>query len=391
MSGFSAAGVAAGIKRKSRDIALVFSDTPCVSAGVFTSNRVKGWHVPLCMERVKSTRRVQAVVANSGNANACNGASGRQNAYRMAELAAGELGIPSESVLVCSTGTIGIPLPMSRIEAGISAAAAELDPESGLAAAQAIMTTDTVEKEAALEISIDGRPVRIGGMAKGSGMVEPNMATMLAFLTTDASVDRGALDHCLRAAVKQSFNKIFIDGDQSCNDTVLIMSNGKAGNNVLDEQHPQWDLFESAVRQIAMDLAMRLVGDGEGATKLVTLSVNGAATPEDARKAVRAVARSILVRTSWFGNEPNWGRVINALGYSGAEMDAGLVDLSYDACTVLEKGRQVSDFDAGQVSRILANNQFSVNIDLNMGEYSDVIYTCDCSVEYVRINAEYMT
>ncbi len=389
--GFSASGVSSGIKRKSPDLALIYSDSGCEVAGVFTSNRLKGWHVFLCLDRIRGGSPISAIVVNSGNANACNGSQGRKDAEKTAELAAEGLGIDSSGVMVCSTGTIGIPLPMDKIGAGIAEAAQVLDSTDGFSAARAILTTDTVEKEAALETVIDGRPVRIGAMAKGSGMIEPDMATMLAFFTTDAVVDRASLGECLRGAVDMSFNRISIDGDQSCNDSVLFMANGLAGNSVLNKEHPEWQKFESAVRELAMDLALRLVRDGEGATKLVTLRVDGASSAGDARRVVRAVSRSLLVKTSWFGNEPNWGRIVNAIGYSGADIDVERIDVSYDSEAIVKAGRPVEGFDVEQFSRILAQDEFTVGIDLNMGRHSEVIYTCDCSVDYVKINAEYMT
>ncbi len=389
--GFRASGVCSGIKRKSPDLALVYSDRDCDVAGVFTSNKLKGWHVFLCQDRISKGEKVRAVVVNSGNANACNGKQGRKDAEKTAELAAGRLGVDSRKVMVCSTGTIGIPLPMDKIEAGIAAAAGSLDESDGFSAASAILTTDTVEKQGAVELSIDNRPVRIGAMAKGSGMIEPDMATMLAFFTTDAVVESEALSACLREAAGMSFNKISVDGDQSCNDSVLFMANGVAENRPLSREHPEWPVFEAAVRDLAMDMALRLVRDGEGATKLVTVRVDGAPGAADARMVVRAVASSLLVKTSWFGNEPNWGRIVNAIGYSGAGIDVDKIDVSYDSECIVKGGQPTPNFDAKQFSRILAKDEFTVNINLNMGKYSDIVYTCDCSVDYVKINAEYMT
>ncbi len=389
--GFRASGVFSGIKQKSPDLALVYSDRDCDVAGVFTSNKLKGWHVFLCQDRISKGEKIRAVVVNSGNANACNGQQGRKDAEKTAELAAGRLSVDSRNVMVCSTGTIGIPLPMDKIEAGIAVAAGSLDEADGFSAASAILTTDTVEKQGAVELSIDNRPVRIGAMAKGSGMIEPNMATMLAFFTTDAVVESEALSACLSEAADMSFNKISVDGDQSCNDSVLFMANGVAGNRPLNREHPEWPVFEAAVRDLAMDLALRLVRDGEGSTKLVTVRVVGAAGAADARMVARAVAGSLLVKTSWFGNEPNWGRIVNAIGYSGARIDVDKIDVSYDSECIVKSGQPVPNLDAKQFSRIIGQDEFTVNIDLNMGRYSDIVYTCDCSVDYVKINAEYMT
>ena len=249
----------------------------------------------------------------------------------------------------------------------------------------------TLDGQVAVEFEIDDRPVRIGGMTKGSGMIEPNMATMLAFLTTDAAVDPDALQDCLGCAVEQSFNRISIDGDQSCNDTVLCMANGMAGNTILNKQHSEWPLFVRAVNEVAMRLAFKLVEDGEGATKFVTVTVEGAFSIEDARKATRAIANSLLVKTSWYGADPNWGRVIDAVGYSGAELREDLIEIMYDNVCAVTKGQGASATALKDLEAVLAKPAFCVKVDLNIGDGTDTVYTCDCSEEYVRINSEYMT
>jgi glutamate N-acetyltransferase/amino-acid N-acetyltransferase len=292
---------------------------------------------------------------------------------------------------VCSTGTIGKPLPLDKIKPGIQAAAAALSDAGGDDAAHAIMTTDTVAKQVAVQLSIDGKTVRIGGMTKGAGMIEPNMATMLAFLTTDAVVMPGALQNCLSDAVHQSFNSISVDGDQSTNDTVLCLANGAAGNSPLDASHPEWNLFVEALTEVAKQLAMKIVQDGEGATKYVAVTVSGAISIEDAQKAARAVANSLLVKTSWFGGDPNWGRIIAAVGYSGAEVKEDLVDISYDGLVMVKGGQRSADTPLSRLEEILAQASFAVDINLNLGDDTDTVYTCDCSHEYVTINSEYMT
>ena len=278
--GFTAAGIHAGIKGKGSklDMALIVSAKDAAVAGTFTTNRIQGAHVKLCRQRV-AARKARAIVVNSGCANACNGPKGLADAEQMAAVTGKELGVDCKMVLVCSTGTIGIPLPMDRIEAGIKIAARALSDTGGPLAAKAIMTTDTVDKQCAIEVKIDGKPVRIGGMAKGAGMIEPNMATMLAFLTTDAVVESRALQKCLAAAVSRSFNRVTVDGDQSCNDTVLFMANGVAGNRPLNEKHGDWQTFTGAVDEVATDLAMKIAKDGEGATKFVTVRVKGTFAP----------------------------------------------------------------------------------------------------------------
>jgi glutamate N-acetyltransferase/amino-acid N-acetyltransferase len=388
-SGFLACGVTAGIKAKRPDVALLQSLHEAVTAGVFTTNKVQGSHVKLCKEHLASGT-AKAVIMNAGNANACNGVKGDEDALQMAEVTAESLGIAVDDVLVCSTGTIGVPMPMEKVLKGIHSAVEELSETGGAAAAGAIMTTDTIDKQFAVELEIDNKVVRVGGMAKGAGMIEPNMATMLAFVTTDASVDSEAVKDCLTSAVEKSFNRISVDGDQSCNDTVLLMANGVAGNSPLNQDHPAWALFCSAVDRVCKELAMEIVKDGEGATKFVTVTVKGACTTDDARCAARAVANSLLVKTSWYGGDPNWGRAIDAVGYSGAEMVPQDVDISYDDVQAVKEG-QASGQPLKDLEAVLAKDSFSVIIDLNIGDETDTVYTCDCSEAYVRINSEYMT
>ncbi len=387
---FSAAGVHAGIKKKKPDLALLVSAKQANVAGVFTTSAVQAAPVKLCKERV-AKGQASAVVINSGCANACTGDQGTKDAEKMAELTASAADLPADSVLVCSTGTIGVPLPMDRIEAGIRAAAESLSEDGGNAAAEAIMTTDTVSKQTAVEIAVDGTTVRIGGMAKGAGMIEPNMATMLAFITTDAAVTRHALQKCLWSAVRQSFNRITIDGDRSTNDTVLLLANGASGISPLSEDHASWPTFRDAVAEVARRLAIQLVQDGEGVTKLVTIDVTGAANNHDAHKACRAIANSPLVKTSWYGCDPNWGRIMGSLGYSGAKVNEGSVTISYDDLCAVRNGQVAAGTALKDLENILSQDRFSIKIDLGLGEGADHVYTCDCSEEYVRINSEYTT
>ena len=389
--GFKAAAVMAGIKKPRNDLALIFSERPASAAGVFTTNKVAAAPVHLCRERLSRNPKAQAIVANSGNANACTGPRGDADARTMAALAARCLGIDEKLALVCSTGTIGIPLPMAKIEAAIPAAASTLSRTGGGAAAKAIMTTDTVDKQAAVQVTVDGVPVVIGGMAKGAGMICPNMATLLVFLTTDAAVAPAALKMCLSRAVNQSFNNISVDGDQSTNDTVLLLANGEAGNRPLGPRHPDWRLFCSALDGLTKDLALKVVRDGEGATKAVAITVRGAASAVDAKKSARSVANSLLVKTSWFGGDPNWGRIIAAVGYSGAAVKEGRVDIRYDGLLAVQHGRVAANTALSDLEKILTQKSFSIEIDLHLGKAAYTIYTCDCSEEYVRINAAYMT
>ena len=388
--GYRAAAVMAGIKAARNDVALICAAAPAAVAGVFTTNRIKAAPVKLCQGRVKSGR-AQAIIVNSGNANACTGPQGIEDARTTAQLTAQALGMAEDLVLVCSTGTIGVPLPMDKVRPAIPRAAAALSDTGGDAAAKAIMTTDTVDKQIAARLKVDGRIVTIGGMAKGAGMIEPNMATLLVFLTTDAAVAPESLQRALKAAADGSFNRISVDGDQSTNDTALLLANGAAGHAPLNEKHPDWLAFCEALNEVTRALALKIVGDGEGATKLVTVAVRGAASDEDARKAARAVSNSLLVKTSWFGEDPNWGRVIDAVGYSGAEVTEERVDIRYDDVPAIRGGRVSGASSFDQLKQVISKKAFTITIDLNLGAGSHTMYTCDCSYEYVKINGSYMT
>ena len=388
--GFEAGAVNCGIRSEKPDVALLLSDRDATLAGTFTSNRLAAAPVALCRERV-ATGGGRAVITNSGNANAATGAQGRVDADRMAELTAETLGLAPDAVCVCSTGTIGVPMPMDRLEAGIKDVADALSPDGGAAAARAIMTTDLVAKEIALELEIEGKPVRIGGMAKGSGMIDPNMATMLAYVTTDAAVEGVALQDMLRDAVQDSFNRITVDGDESTNDTVLMLANGAAGNAPLQPDHPDWPLFVQAVRDVCGQLARMIVKDGEGATKFVTVTVQGAKDDDEARQAARAIANSLLVKTSWFGCDPNWGRIYDAVGYAGVKVDADTIEIKLDDFVAVSDGVVAGQTDLKSLEAVLQQDEFTVLVDLHLGNGSDTVYTCDCSYDYVRINSEYTT
>ncbi|MBI3987606.1 MAG: bifunctional glutamate N-acetyltransferase/amino-acid acetyltransferase ArgJ [Lentisphaerae bacterium] len=387
--GFRASGVKARIKSDKKDIALIVSDVPAVAAGLFTTNRIQAAPVKLCRANLRHAR-ARAVIVNSGNANACTGPRGLADARRMRDLTAEAVGTERESVFVCSTGTIGVPMPMPRVEAGIRLAFAGLSRAGGADAARAIMTTDTRKKEFVVRLVVDRRPVTIAGMAKGAGMIHPRMATLLVFLTTDAAVRKPALQAALAGAVAGSFNRISVDGDTSTNDTVLCLANGVAGNRLLSPRHPQWNAFRDALQAVCRELALRIVEDGEGATKCVTVTVRGAVSPADAEKAARAIANSLLVKTSWYGQDPNWGRIICAVGYSGARVEETKADIAFDRVVVLRRGR-VRPAAAGALPAILAKKSFSIGVDLNLGKAEYSILTCDCSEEYVRINGAYMT
>lgn len=386
--GFSAAGIAAGIKKKKRkDMALIVSETPATTAAVFTTNQIKAAPVQWDINVVEQAT-ARAIVMNSGIANTCTGQRGINDVQATAARTAGKLGTKEKEIFVCSTGTIGKFLPMDKITAGIDLLVDNLSPENGLDAARAMMTTDLVPKTLTIEIQIDGKPVRLTGLAKGSGMIEPNMATMLAFILTDANVEKHTLQCALRAATDTSFNRISVDGDQSTNDTVLAMANGRAGNNRLTQNSKDWNLFSQTLEKMLFDLAMMIVRDGEGATKLVTVRVIGAASNDEADEAARAVANSMLNKTAWAGNRPNWGRIMDAIGYSYAQVQENRVDITYDAVPAVRGGMVYADYCEKDAVKVLSQDAFTLHINLNLGSGEAVVYTCDCTENYVRINVK---
>ena len=374
--GFRAAGAACGIKAKGLDLAVLVTDLPAAAAGTFTTNRIQAAPVKWCRAIVGAGRPVRAVVVNSGNANACNGARGLEDTRTTAAAVASCLDVEPEDVLVCSTGPIGVPLPVERIT-GAAATALEAASTTGAgAAARAIMTTDTVPKFVSSRLRIDGREVTLTGLAKGSGMIEPNMATMLAFLLTDAAVEAPVLQGLLREAVAASFNRITVDGDRSTNDTVLLLANGAAQTGPLAPSHPDWAVFREAVFGVTRDLALKIVRDGEGATRVVTVRVTGAATGDDAERAARAIANSLLVKTSWAGADPIWGRVMDAVGYSGAEVVEEKVDIHYDGVAAT-LGGVASGVAPEELVAVARRDAFTLRIDLGLGAGEAEVYTCD--------------
>ena len=386
--GFEASGVRCGIKRSGPDLALIYSVAPAAAAGVFTTNRFQAAPVLVTKDRV-GREPIHGIIVNSGNANACTGAEGYRDAVHMADLTADALGVPSRSVLVCSTGVIGRPLPMTKLAAGIKKVAAALGPDGGADAATAILTTDTHPKSIAVEFELDGRPVRIGGMAKGAGMIAPNMATMLAFMTTDATVSSGLLQSRLSAAVGRSFHRITVDGDTSTNDTVLLLANRQAEAARITPQHGL-SRFQEALDYVAVHLAREIVSDGEGATRTVEVRVCGAASDADARKIARTIAGSLLVKTAIAGGDPNWGRVMAAAGRAGVRFRPELVDLSLGKVQVV-RGGAVCSYRTSAARSAATAREVLITLDLNAGSHEAIIWTCDLTQDYVRINAEYHT
>lgn len=385
--GFIAGSAYCGIKASNAsrpDIAIICSETPAVAAATFTTNRVKAAPVRVSAIHLRSPD-VRAIVANAGNANACTGVGGIESAKRMARAAAQALGLKERQVLVCSTGRIGVPLPIEKMEATIAILPAALSSSGSRAAAEAIMTSDTFAKEIAVEFEIDGATVRIGGIAKGAGMIDPNMATMLCFLSTDAVIDKKLLQQALSVAVEQSFNRITIDGDMSTNDTVIALANGVAGHAPLSSGTPAFKLFQEALDHVTRQLARMIVEDGEGVTKFVEVHVNGAVNYTDARKVAEAIAKSTLTKCAWFGGDPNWGRIMDAIGYSGAKMREELIDIYYDGVSAV-KGGMASQTPFSKLQEIVAMKKFTITIDLQLGSAEYTVYTTDLSTDYVTLN-----
>ncbi len=390
--GYRAAGVVAGVKYSNRkDFALIVSDSPATAAGVFTTNAVAAAPVRYDREVVRRGR-ISAIAVNTGIANSCTGKTGEDNTAETARLVAGALGLPVEDVAVCSTGVIGVNLPMDKIAAGVKAAAAALSPSEQAAddAARAIMTTDTVPKQASVAIKVGDGEVRIGGMVKGSGMIEPYMATMLAFVTCDAAVAHDDLQALVKEAADMSFNRIVIDNDRSTNDSLFLLANGASGI-ALAPGKPGWDDFREAVKALCLCLAKQQVMDGEGVSKFVTVSVTGAKSAADAQMAARAIARSMLVKTSWYGADPNWGRVICAAGYSGAAVDEARTRIAYDGIVAFDKGAVASSRTLAALKDAMKKRSFEVAVDLGLGDGACTIYTSDLTHEYVTINGDYTT
>ena len=389
-------GAHMGIKSKRRDIALIYSEVPASAAAVFTRNVVCAEPIKLSREHIKNGK-AQAFVINSGNANACTGKDGWEGAVAMAERTAEDLNIPKEEVIVASTGLIGEPFPTEKVLSGISECVTKLSDRdmAGSLTANAILTTDTFAKEGFLSFEMGGIEIRMGGIAKGSGMIHPNMGTMLAFIVCDISIKPELLDEALRQATDRSFNMITVDGDTSTNDMVAVMCNGKAENPKITEMDANYQLFLNHLEDLCVHLAKLIISDGEGSTKLIEYRTHGAKSEEDARKVVRTVSNSNLVKTAVFGSDPNWGRIIAAAGRSGVDFDPQSMDLFIGVelnkmIPVLQKAQPVEGVRE-ELKKVMTSSTIIIQIDLNQGEESAVGWGSDFSYEYVRINAEYTT
>ncbi len=395
--GFKAAGVAAGLKRSGKkDIAVIYTESPANFAGAFTSNKLCASSIDYCRRVVERSDTIHAIAINSGNANACTGDQGVADTELMASELAKHLNIKNDQVMISSTGVIGVPLPIDKITHGLKQAVDKLSFAGGEDAAQAIMTTDTIHKAIAVSIDVDGYPVTIGGIAKGAGMIAPKMkmpqphATMLAYITTDAAIEPDCLRHCLVNSLHGSFNRITVDGDTSTNDTVITMANGAAGNPIIKTGAAEAELFSEAFSYVAMNLAKKIVLDGEGATKFVNVTVKNAKSESQARQCAFAIANSLLCKTAWFGADPNWGRILDVIGYSEIDIDSGNISVFYDDLVIVEKSQGTSTPVSDQIA-VLKQKEFNVTVDVGVGNSEFSVWTCDLSYDYIKINAEYHT
>lgn len=388
--GFTAAGVKAGIKKSGNlDVAVIYTKTQAVVAGTFTQNKVAAAPVYVSKE-VVATGTAHAIVANAGCANACTGQQGLDDAHKMAQIAADELGVNADDVIVGSTGVIGVNLPMDKLEAGIKDAVANLSADGSDNAGRAIITTDTHSKSVTCEFELSGKTVRMGAIAKGSGMIRPNMATMLCYITTDIAIDQALLQKAVSGCVEKSFNMISVDGDMSTNDMVIVLANGEANNAKITEENADYQIFFDKLMMLCTELAKQIAADGEGASKFLTINVKGAKSFADAKTVGMAIANSPLVKTAFFGEDPNWGRVICAVGYSGADMVPEKTVVKFGGITIFANGTGAT-YDEKALAHVMKEKNIVIDIELNMGQEDATVWSCDLSYEYVKINGEYHT
>jgi len=386
--GFTATGIHCGLKHKKKDLALLVSDVPASVAGVFTTNAIKAAPLLITKDVVYETGKMQAIIVNAGNANACTGKQGMADAYTMQRLTAEKLGIDQSLIGVASTGVIGELMKMEPVTTGIQVLEPVNELEGAIDFSLAIMTTDTVTKNTTYQTIIDGKEVIIAGTAKGSGMIEPNMATMLGFITTDANIESNHLQAALKEITDVTFNAITVDGDTSTNDMVIVMANGMAQNDTLTPDHPDWDNFVQTLHTVSQDLAKMIAKDGEGATKLIEVEVKGAVTDIEARKIAKTVVGSPLVKTAIFGNDANWGRIIAAVGYSGATIDPNAITILLGTTKVVENGEPVP-FSEDDLIVYLKQPEVKIFVDIHQGNGQGTAWGCDLTYDYVQINATY--
>lgn len=388
--GFSAGGMHCGLKRKRKDLAWLFSDTPAAAVGVYTTNRFQAAPLKVTQDSVQQEGKLQGVLINSGNANACTGEQGLLNAYRMRERFAQKMDIPPHFAAIASTGVIGEQLPMEKLEEGIERIPTDQTQWQAEDFEQGILTTDTFTKHLAVRYEWEDKTITIGGAAKGSGMIHPNMATMLAFITTDADIEADSLHEALKTVTNQSFNRITVDGDTSTNDMVLLLANGRAQNTTLRQGEEGWQLFIDALRFVSQTLAKMIARDGEGATKLIEVTVKGAESVETAERVGKAIVGSSLVKTAIFGTDPNWGRIICAAGYSGAQFNPERFELALGPIPLVRNGLPLP-FAEEQAKQYLEHDQIHIHVNLHQGEMSATCWGCDLTYDYIKINAMYRT
>lgn len=387
--GFLFSGIVAGIKKDGkRDLGLIYSRVPSQVAGLFTTNLVKAAPVLLAKQRIKAGR-CQALVINSGNANACTGSEGLRDAKKVTSLVAKGLGIRESWVLPSSTGVIGVPLPMERMEEGIPRLIGALSPDGWMDTVEAMMTTDTFPKVERTTCRIQGKSVKICGMVKGAGMIRPNLATMLSFIVTDANIEARVLQRILEEVAELSYNRITIDGETSTNDTVLLLANGTSGHPPINRMNRDGAIFQSRLLEVCQNLAKSVVRDGEGATKFVEICVKGTRNQEDAKRAAYAIAHSPLVKTAFFGMDANWGRILCAIGHSGIRIDPNRIDLFFGRKPIVKNGRGVGGQQEIEAGQVLKNKSFKVTVNLHQGKNEFSVFTTDLSLDYVKINASY--
>lgn len=393
--GFLASGIHCGLKKRKEklDLALIYSEVPAVGAGVYTQNIIKGNPITVCKKHLEDGS-ARAIIVNSGNANTYSGKDGVDKAFRMSELISNACKIEKEEVLVASTGVIGVPLNIVAIESGIEKLVASLDKKGNIYAREAIMTTDVIKKEIAVSFNIGGEVVTIGGMAKGSGMIHPNMATTLGFVTTDVNINKTCLEKALKIATQKTFNRISVDGDQSTNDSILVLANGQADNTLIKEENEDYKEFLEGLTFVLMELAKLVAKDGEGATKLIECRVNGCDSENNAVVLAKSVIQSDLVKTAVFGNDANWGRILCALGYSGVIFEPSKIEIAFESSKgyieLFKKGEPV-EFSEERAKEILEDIEVSIIVNLNNGNSDGYAFGCDLSYEYVRINGDYRT
>jgi glutamate N-acetyltransferase/amino-acid N-acetyltransferase len=388
--GFKAGGIHCGLKKNGKlDLGYIVSDVPAAAAGVYTTNIFQAAPLLVTQESIAKEKKIQAIIVNSGNANSCTGDQGVKDAYEIQKQFASELGIKEHYVAVTSTGVIGEKMPMDKVSSGIKQIL-QKENEAESKFKEAILTTDLAPKNIGVQINVDGKTISIGGAAKGSGMIHPNMATMLGFVTTDANIDAESLLIALKEVTNQTFNMITVDGDTSTNDMVVVMANGMAGNNLLTSDHPEWNIFVKGLKTVCQELAKKIAKDGEGATKLIEVQVNSASSQSDARAVGKSIISSNLVKTAIYGTDPNWGRIVSAIGYSGVPVEPKLVKVSIGSYVVFENGLPCP-INEEEVKQYLEQDYIQIFVELNQGEHSTAAWGCDLTYDYIKINASYRT